>query len=581
MVLINGVKYACERCIRGHRVTTCTHTDQPLTMIKPKGRPASQCQHCREQRKLKHSHVSCSCGKKGKSPGQHLASCLCHKNSHCTCSSNGPKKATEKLKKKSLSKVNLTNLDSSNVSSNNGSETSINFSNGTATANGNGIDSNYIIEDVLVPFDSGYGLFDLFPSKTSNKKIDVDSNGKIDTPSSHENENHDKENGNLNSINDNNNMIMLNDPRYSNTSDSEDLDMVENMFPLFPLVGSCSFDDSKSLPMTQIPQTSPKTQQATQQTFTKASQNPALDLSEKRKSSSASLTNQSRPFVPISSASSISSHHQPMRPKRPESALSIASNSSNISSNIHENNSSLNFGNNFNFPTQTSSAYPPIDFSEELSDDQNSQLQKLSSQRTVLQQNLQSEMGSNAPSQISATNNTQTDTNTNDRNSFFDSNDVLSDPYDLRLVSYEDFLNNLNKSAEGHLESPASTTPQSSSIPSRQPLQNKYKRSQENYQIQPVHHQQHKPVPHQPMHSNFDQQLEQQLFQDQQPQQTHQQIPSDTQVSPALAQQPQQFSDFQDVPQYNSAFPDAQFADYVPPLLSEFISPSNTDNRGN
>ncbi|RKP30063.1 copper-fist-domain-containing protein, partial [Metschnikowia bicuspidata] len=61
MVLLNGVKYACDRCIRGHRVSSCTHTDKPLTMIKPKGRPASQCSHCREQRKIKNSHSSCSC----------------------------------------------------------------------------------------------------------------------------------------------------------------------------------------------------------------------------------------------------------------------------------------------------------------------------------------------------------------------------------------------------------------------------------------------------------------------------------------------------------------------------------------
>lgn len=94
MVLINGVKYACERCIRGHRVTTCTHTDQPLTMIKPKGRPALQCHHCRDQRKLKNLHVSCTCGKKGKSPGMHLALCPCHKNTHCNCCTTGVSSTT-------------------------------------------------------------------------------------------------------------------------------------------------------------------------------------------------------------------------------------------------------------------------------------------------------------------------------------------------------------------------------------------------------------------------------------------------------------------------------------------------------
>lgn len=55
MVYIDGVKYACERCIRGHRVTGCNHTNMPLTMIKPKGRPSTQCAHCKELKKYKSS----------------------------------------------------------------------------------------------------------------------------------------------------------------------------------------------------------------------------------------------------------------------------------------------------------------------------------------------------------------------------------------------------------------------------------------------------------------------------------------------------------------------------------------------
>ncbi|KAK5780423.1 Haa1p PWA37_002607 [Arxiozyma heterogenica] len=68
MVLINGVKYACERCIRGHRVTTCTHTDQPLMMIKPKGRPSTTCAYCKELRKNKSAKPpgSCTCGRQEK-----------------------------------------------------------------------------------------------------------------------------------------------------------------------------------------------------------------------------------------------------------------------------------------------------------------------------------------------------------------------------------------------------------------------------------------------------------------------------------------------------------------------------------
>ncbi|KAG7900516.1 hypothetical protein KL905_004376 [Ogataea polymorpha] len=93
MVLINGVKYACERCIRGHRVTTCTHVDQPMMMIKPKGRPSTQCAHCRQQRKLKNAHITCTCNSKTK---EHDVSCACHVDGECTCSKQ--KKSSSKKK---------------------------------------------------------------------------------------------------------------------------------------------------------------------------------------------------------------------------------------------------------------------------------------------------------------------------------------------------------------------------------------------------------------------------------------------------------------------------------------------------
>ena len=51
MVLINEKKFACATCIKGHRVSGCTHTDRPLFEVKKKGRPATQCQHCRDKRK--------------------------------------------------------------------------------------------------------------------------------------------------------------------------------------------------------------------------------------------------------------------------------------------------------------------------------------------------------------------------------------------------------------------------------------------------------------------------------------------------------------------------------------------------
>ncbi|KAK9377952.1 copper fist DNA binding domain-containing protein [Lipomyces chichibuensis] len=87
MVFIDGVKYACDTCIRGHRVTTCTHKDRPLTMIKPKGRPVSQCPHCREARKNHALHTKCDCTdhKSGSSPGKSVT-CGCPHGGKCDCS---------------------------------------------------------------------------------------------------------------------------------------------------------------------------------------------------------------------------------------------------------------------------------------------------------------------------------------------------------------------------------------------------------------------------------------------------------------------------------------------------------------
>ena len=50
-----------ETCIKGHRSSTCKHTDRPLFEIKKKGRPVTQCEHCRELRKTKQVHVKCVC----------------------------------------------------------------------------------------------------------------------------------------------------------------------------------------------------------------------------------------------------------------------------------------------------------------------------------------------------------------------------------------------------------------------------------------------------------------------------------------------------------------------------------------
>ncbi|OCH91157.1 hypothetical protein OBBRIDRAFT_545615 [Obba rivulosa] len=62
MVYVADKKYACESCIKGHRSSTCRHIGRPLYEIKSKGRPVTQCTHCRELRKTKQIHVKCTCG---------------------------------------------------------------------------------------------------------------------------------------------------------------------------------------------------------------------------------------------------------------------------------------------------------------------------------------------------------------------------------------------------------------------------------------------------------------------------------------------------------------------------------------
>lgn len=78
-----------EVCIRGHRSSRCTHTDRPLFEIRKKGRPITQCNHCRDLRKVKQVHVRCGCRKEagwvGKRSGEHGAPCTSsrfHKGTH-------------------------------------------------------------------------------------------------------------------------------------------------------------------------------------------------------------------------------------------------------------------------------------------------------------------------------------------------------------------------------------------------------------------------------------------------------------------------------------------------------------------
>ncbi|ORE05525.1 copper-fist-domain-containing protein [Rhizopus microsporus var. microsporus] len=60
-MIINGQKWSCETCIKGHRASSCEHTDRQLILIKKKGRPATQCLKCRELRIVRQLHRRCEC----------------------------------------------------------------------------------------------------------------------------------------------------------------------------------------------------------------------------------------------------------------------------------------------------------------------------------------------------------------------------------------------------------------------------------------------------------------------------------------------------------------------------------------
>ncbi|KAF6812594.1 copper fist DNA binding domain-containing protein [Colletotrichum plurivorum] len=92
-MIIDGEKFACEACVRGHRVSNCQHADRPLQHINKKGRPVSQCQHCRSMRKSRSAHVKCDCGEKTSKCAHlqptlegHRETCCCNHGGRCSCS---------------------------------------------------------------------------------------------------------------------------------------------------------------------------------------------------------------------------------------------------------------------------------------------------------------------------------------------------------------------------------------------------------------------------------------------------------------------------------------------------------------
>lgn len=72
-----------ETCIKGHRSSTCNHTDRPLFEIKKKGRPVTQCEHCRELRKTKQVHVKCLCEGRDDAEGPSVSHSIPAKKGMC------------------------------------------------------------------------------------------------------------------------------------------------------------------------------------------------------------------------------------------------------------------------------------------------------------------------------------------------------------------------------------------------------------------------------------------------------------------------------------------------------------------
>lgn len=113
MVVKNGEKWACARCIRGHRVSSCQHEDRELQFVAKKGRPISQCAHCRHMRKVSRSaHVRCDCGERP-AKCEHLQRPLDGHKGTC-CSSHGGRCSCSGRKRKDQSSPNdMSGLDDS------------------------------------------------------------------------------------------------------------------------------------------------------------------------------------------------------------------------------------------------------------------------------------------------------------------------------------------------------------------------------------------------------------------------------------------------------------------------------------
>ncbi|KAH7196212.1 copper fist DNA binding domain-containing protein [Fusarium oxysporum] len=93
-------KFACESCIRGHRVAQCQHTDRPLLRVSRKGRPISQCTHCRSLRASRSVHTKCKCASTShqvmlKQFGRER--CACSEGGACKCAYKSDRGATNDI----------------------------------------------------------------------------------------------------------------------------------------------------------------------------------------------------------------------------------------------------------------------------------------------------------------------------------------------------------------------------------------------------------------------------------------------------------------------------------------------------
>ncbi|ENH73481.1 Copper resistance protein CRF1 [Fusarium oxysporum f. sp. cubense race 1] len=92
-----GERFACESCIRGHRVAQCQHTDRPLLRVGRKGRPVSQCTHCRTLRTSRSVHTKCKCAStsyQGMLKQFGRERCDCSEGGTCTCAYKSDHTAT-------------------------------------------------------------------------------------------------------------------------------------------------------------------------------------------------------------------------------------------------------------------------------------------------------------------------------------------------------------------------------------------------------------------------------------------------------------------------------------------------------